>query len=199
MTRRLALGPTTACLASMLGLSQAIAAETTVAPVLVTAQRPGVTALTTSVLDTPQTITVIPQVEMREQGVATLQDALKSVPGVTLNAGEGGAHGDTINLRGFSASDDFFLDGLRDTGFYTRDAFNLEAGKEYVLKLNESKAGFFRFELRWTPAGQATSWTCRVRTVAVAPFISVEDGTWSGPAGKVTINTDRGKTFIELE
>ena len=131
MTRRLALGPTTACLASMLGLSQAIAAETTVAPVLVTAQRPGVTALTTSVLDTPQTITVIPQVEMREQGVATLQDALKSVPGVTLNAGEGGAHGDTINLRGFSASDDFFLDGLRDTGFYTRDSFDLEAVEVY--------------------------------------------------------------------
>jgi len=77
--------------------------DTAVEAVLVTAQRPGLTALATSILDTPQTITVIPQATMRDQGVATLQDALKSVPGVTLNAGEGGAHGDTINLRGFSA------------------------------------------------------------------------------------------------
>ena len=44
----------------------------------------------------------------------------------SLAAYEGGAHGDQINLRGFSASDDFFLDGLRDTGFYTRDAFDYE-------------------------------------------------------------------------
>ena len=79
------------------------------------------------------------------------------------------------------------------------DAFNLEAGKDYVLKLNESPAGFFRFDLSLTPAGQATAWTCRVRTLAVAPFISVESATWSGPAGKVTSSTDRVKPLIELQ
>ena len=79
------------------------------------------------------------------------------------------------------------------------DTFNLEGGKEYVLKLNESKAGFFRFDLRLTPAGQDATWTCRVRTLAVEPFISVEGGTWSGPAGKVAINTDRVKPLIELQ
>ena len=63
--------------------------------------------------------------------VDTLQDALKNVPGITLNAGEGGTHGDNINLRGFAASDDFFLDGLRDTGFYTRDSFDLEGIEVY--------------------------------------------------------------------
>ena len=107
---------------------------------------------------------------------------------LALQTGEG-----TIEIKNPLAS------GTLHTLAKPGDAFNLEAGKEYVLKLNESKAGFFRFELRWTPAGQATSWTCRVRTVAVAPFISVEDGTWSGPAGKVTIHTDRGTTCIELE
>ncbi|HLY78373.1 MAG TPA: TonB-dependent siderophore receptor, partial [Caulobacteraceae bacterium] len=61
----------------------------------------------------------------------SLQEALKNVPGVTLNAGEGGSHGDSINLRGFPASDDFFLDGLRDTGFYTRDDFDLDAIEVY--------------------------------------------------------------------
>ena len=105
--------------------------DTAVEAVQVTAQRPGITALSTSILDTPQTITVIAQGVIADQGDTSLQEVLRSVPGVTLNAGEGGAHGDTINLRGFSASDDVFLDGLRDTGFYTRDAFDLEAVEVY--------------------------------------------------------------------
>jgi catecholate siderophore receptor len=90
----------------------------------VTARRTSLDKLTASVLNTPQSINVVPQVVIQQQGVTNLQDALKNVPGITLNSGEGGAHGDQVNLRGFSASDDFFIDGLRDTGFYTRDSFN---------------------------------------------------------------------------
>jgi catecholate siderophore receptor len=97
----------------------------------VTARRTALTKLPAKILDTPQSINVVPLQVIQEQGTTNLQDALKNVPGVTLNAGEGGAHGDTVNLRGFSASDDFFLDGLRDTGFYTRDSFNYEALEVY--------------------------------------------------------------------
>ena len=68
---------------------------------------------------------------LTDQAVNNVQDALKNVPGITLNAGEGGTHGDNINLRGFAASDDFFLDGMRDTGFYTRDSFNLDSIEVY--------------------------------------------------------------------
>lgn len=93
----------------------------------VTARRSSLDKLPQTVLNTPQSINVIPQEVIQQQGITTLQDALKNVPGITLNAGEGGSHGDSVNLRGFSASDDFFLDGLRDTGFYTRDPFNDEA------------------------------------------------------------------------
>ena len=67
---------------------------------------------------------MIPAQVIKEQGVTNLQDALKNVPGITLNAGEGGTHGDLVNLRGFSAGDDYFLDGLRDTGLYNRDTFD---------------------------------------------------------------------------
>jgi catecholate siderophore receptor len=81
--------------------------------------------------DTPQNVTVISQQLIEDQAANNLQDALKNVPGITLNAGEGGTHGDNINLRGFAASDDFFLDGLRDTGFYTRDSFNVEGVEVY--------------------------------------------------------------------
>jgi catecholate siderophore receptor len=109
----------------------ASAAAAAVEGVVVVGQRPSIQALTGPLLRTPQAINVLPAQVLQDQGVATLQDALKNVPGVTLNAGEGGAHGDQINLRGFPASDDFFLDGLRDTGFYTRDSFDLEAVEVY--------------------------------------------------------------------
>jgi catecholate siderophore receptor len=101
--------------------------DTQIETVNVTARRIAVDKLPEKILDTPQSINVVPLKVIQEQGTASLQDALKNVPGITLNAGEGGAHGDSVNLRGFSASDDFFLDGMRDTGFYTRDTFNYQS------------------------------------------------------------------------
>jgi catecholate siderophore receptor len=77
--------------------------------------------------DTPQSITVVTEKLMAEQGATRLEDALVNVPGITLNAGEGTARGDTVNLRGFSAFNDFFLDGIRDAAVYTRDAFDLQS------------------------------------------------------------------------
>src|SRR5262249_57556657 len=48
--------------------------------------------------------------------------------GMWVEAGEGGgAQGDNLTLRGFNARTDIFLDGIRDTGQYNRDVFNLEA------------------------------------------------------------------------
>jgi catecholate siderophore receptor len=94
--------------------------------VTVTAKHTTLDTMTAKVLNTPQSIDVIPHQVITQQGVSSLQDALKNVPGITLNAGEGGSHGDQVNLRGFSAGDDFFLDGLRDTGFYTRDTFDIQ-------------------------------------------------------------------------
>ena len=134
-----ALGPAALCLMStaVAGEAAADAASATadgatqVQQVVVTGQRPSLTTLTEPLQDTPQAINVVPAQVLQDEGVASLQDALKNVPGITLNAGEGGSHGDSINLRGFPASDDFFLDGLRDTGFYTRDDFNLEAIEVY--------------------------------------------------------------------
>jgi catecholate siderophore receptor len=77
--------------------------------------------------DTPQSITVVSEKLMTQQATTRLEDALRNVPGITLNAGEGAARGDTVNLRGFSAFNDFFLDGIRDAAVYSRDSFNLES------------------------------------------------------------------------
>jgi catecholate siderophore receptor len=77
--------------------------------------------------DRAQSIDTIDTRELHEQNVALIQDALRNVPGVTLNSGEGGAHGDSVNLRGLSIPDSFFMDGVRDIGQYQRDTFNSEA------------------------------------------------------------------------
>lgn len=77
--------------------------------------------------DTPQSITVIPQSVMEQQGAMTLTDALRNVPGITMTAGEGGVPaGDNLTLRGFSARNDIFVDGVRDIGVQSRETFNLE-------------------------------------------------------------------------
>ncbi len=77
--------------------------------------------------DTPQTISVIPEDVIRQQGATTLRDVLNNVPGITLTAGEGGAPaGDNLTIRGFSARNDIYIDGVRDLGAQSRDPFNLE-------------------------------------------------------------------------
>ncbi|HEY6803124.1 MAG TPA: TonB-dependent siderophore receptor [Pyrinomonadaceae bacterium] len=82
---------------------------------------------TEPLLDTPQTISVISKETIEEQGATTLRDVLRNVPGLTITAGEGGTPaGDNLTLRGFSARNDIFIDGVRDISPQSRDPFNLE-------------------------------------------------------------------------
>lgn len=80
-------------------------------------------------LDTPQTITIIPDTLTEEQNAHSLRRALSNVSGITFNAGEGGGgSGDNIYIRGFSASSNIQVDGLRDTAQNRRsDLFNMES------------------------------------------------------------------------
>jgi catecholate siderophore receptor len=78
----------------------------------------------TPLLDVPQSITVISREQLDDQGIATLGDALRYVPGVTLGQGEG--HRDQITLRGQSSTADFFVDGIRDDAQYYRPLYNVE-------------------------------------------------------------------------
>ncbi len=77
--------------------------------------------------DIPQSVTVIPRAVMDSQGATSLADVLRNVPGITIGAAEGGSIGNNINLRGFSARTDLYLDGARDRGQYYRDIFSLDA------------------------------------------------------------------------
>ena len=78
-------------------------------------------------VDIPRSVSVIPNTIIQAQGATSLRDVIRNVPGITMNAGEGGAlPGDNFNIRGFSATNDIFVDGVRDVSGYSREAFNLE-------------------------------------------------------------------------
>jgi catecholate siderophore receptor len=79
-------------------------------------------------VDTPQTIAVIPEQVFQEQGARNLTDVLRNTPGITFEAGENGFASGTSNfsLRGIDTTGNIFVDGARDSGNYFRDVFNLE-------------------------------------------------------------------------
>jgi catecholate siderophore receptor len=81
----------------------------------------------TPLRDIPQTITVINRAMLDSQSIASLSEALRNVPGITVGGAEGGQIGNNINLRGFSARTDMYLNGVRDSGQYYRDTYYLES------------------------------------------------------------------------
>jgi catecholate siderophore receptor len=80
----------------------------------------------TQLRDIPQSVTVLNRAMLNAQGATSLSDALRSVPGITIAAAEGGTIGNNINLRGFTARTDIFIDGVRDRGQYYRDTFFID-------------------------------------------------------------------------
>src|SRR5688572_4880608 len=83
---------------------------------------------TAPLADTPQTVSVIPREIFNAQGAASLADVLGNTPGITFLAGEGGhvSGSNSFMMRGFDASGSIFIDGVRDSGNYGRDIYNLE-------------------------------------------------------------------------
>jgi catecholate siderophore receptor len=114
--------------------------------------------------DIAQTIAVIPRTVMEEQGATTLSEALRNVPGITLQAGEGGGSsntaGDMFNMRGFNASNSLFVDGVRDDGLIARDVFNLEQVEVFLGPTGSdvgrgTAAGYVNMQTKAPHAGSA--------------------------------------------
>ncbi len=74
--------------------------------------------------DIPQSVTVVTEKLMDDKNADTLKAAMHTVSGIAFEAGEGGAIGDLIRLRGFTTRGDIFQDGMRDIAQYNRDTFN---------------------------------------------------------------------------
>jgi catecholate siderophore receptor len=131
----------------------------------------GIGRLPGTIQGTPQTVNVIGQTQLREENVTTLEQALRSVPGVTVAIGEGGGgmNGDQFRIRGFQAKGDIYVDGLRDFGVYVRDSFAYE--QVQVIKGPSSEAfgmgttgGAINIQQKTAHLGDATSFDVTLGT-----------------------------------
>jgi catecholate siderophore receptor len=78
----------------------------------------------TPLRDVPQSITVVPQELIRDQGMTSVADVVRYVPGIEVHQGENNR--DQVIIRGNSTSADFFVNGVRDDVQYYRDLYNLD-------------------------------------------------------------------------
>lgn len=79
-------------------------------------------------LDTPRSIIVLPSEIIEQTGSNSLQDALRTVPGITFGAAEGGNPiGDRPFIRGFDSQGSIYLDGVRDLGAQSREVFAVDS------------------------------------------------------------------------
>ena len=78
-------------------------------------------------VDTPRAVTIIPQQVIEQTAATSLEDLLRTSPGITFGAGEGGQPlAERPFIRGQSSGNNVFVDGVRDTGGQSREVFNLE-------------------------------------------------------------------------
>ncbi len=90
-------------------------------------REPASPRFTADVIDTPRAVTVIPHQIIEQTGATSLQDLLRTSPGITFGAGEGGQPlADRPFIRGQASANNVFLDGIRDTGGQQREVFALE-------------------------------------------------------------------------
>jgi catecholate siderophore receptor len=145
-------------------------------------EEPSLYKLPDSIKDTPQSITVLPEQLLEERALFTLRDALRTVPGISLAAGEGGGRqGDNLTLRGFPAGNDIFIDGVRDLGQYARDTFNLESVE--VLK-GPSSVMFGR--------GSTGGVINQVsKSPKLTPFYELSGTVGTGPQGRLAVDANQ--------
>lgn len=82
------------------------------------------TKLDVPLRDVPQAVQVVSKKLIREQGALEMKDVLRNVSGVALAQGEG--RRDQFYIRGFDATRDTLVDGMRDDSLYFRDLGNIE-------------------------------------------------------------------------
>ncbi|MES2444015.1 MAG: TonB-dependent receptor [Pseudomonadota bacterium] len=82
---------------------------------------------TATVVNTPRSVVVLPAQVIEESGSSTLAEALRTVPGITFGAAEGGNPiGDRPFIRGFDSQGSTYVDGVRDPAAQTREVFSTE-------------------------------------------------------------------------
>ncbi|MCH7418989.1 TonB-dependent receptor [Pseudomonas mosselii] len=129
------LSPLTLGLSLLFSVGLASAATTTLPETSVTADstreedNPRVKDVTTATRTStparyvPQAIDSVKTRNVLDYGSSNLGKALEGIPNVSSGAD---TRFDSLRIRGFDASNDFYLDGIRDDSQYTRDLHNIE-------------------------------------------------------------------------
>jgi catecholate siderophore receptor len=78
----------------------------------------------TPLIDVPQGVSFITADQLEDQSIRQLNEALRYVPGISMETGEG--HRDEVFIRGQESTADFYIDGLRDDAQYYRSLYNIE-------------------------------------------------------------------------
>ncbi|MCE0913127.1 MULTISPECIES: TonB-dependent receptor [unclassified Pseudomonas] len=129
------LSPLTLGLSLLFSAGLASAATTTLPETSVTADstreedNPRVKDVTTATRTStparyvPQAIDSVKTRNVLDYGSSNLGKALEGIPNVSSGAD---TRFDSLRIRGFDASNDFYLDGIRDDSQYTRDLHNIE-------------------------------------------------------------------------
>ncbi|WP_430914009.1 TonB-dependent receptor [Methylobacterium sp. sgz302541] len=78
----------------------------------------------TLLIDTPKSVTIVTQEQIRDQNFQNLTEQLRYVPGVIPAQGENNR--DEVVIRGQKSNADFFVNGVRDDVQYFRDLYNIQ-------------------------------------------------------------------------
>ena len=76
------------------------------------------------ILNVPQSLQIVTDEDILDQGFRQLGDVVRYVPGITTTQGEG--HRDAVVIRGQRTTADFYQDGMRDDVQYYRSLYNVE-------------------------------------------------------------------------
>lgn len=87
--------------------------------------------LTEPLVNTPRTVTAIPEVVIEDKGARDLRDLARSVPGLTIGSAEGGNSYGAFAIRGFKANNDIFVDSIRNPGNVIPDVFSIQQVEIY--------------------------------------------------------------------
>ncbi|MDD0976771.1 TonB-dependent receptor [Pseudomonas fontis] len=131
------LSPLTLGFSLLFSSGLAVAASTTLPELSVTADAereherddPRVKEVTTATRTStparyvPQAIDSVKTSNVLDYGTSDLGKALSGIPNVSSSAD---TRFDSVRIRGFDASNDFYLDGIRDDSQYVRDLHNIE-------------------------------------------------------------------------
>ncbi|MGE7957133.1 TonB-dependent receptor [Pseudomonas sp. NPDC089530] len=117
------------------------------------------TRTATPVRYVPQAIDSVKTSNVMDYGTNDLGTALSGVPNVSSGAD---TRFDSVRIRGFDASNDFYLDGVRDDSQYVRDLHNIERievlkGPAAVLYGRGSQGGIVNRVSKLPEAGRRSS------------------------------------------